>query len=687
MLRKGGLLYSERPADLLRKGGRFSPRNANSSSTSSLMTIPTSTTPVTTISTITNMTDTTTSTTRTLSSITKTPTSTTKTIPPSTTTTTTPQPTYEFRTNAPPLLPVSVADISSAKSLSIPLDKLALKSEDLREGVTFDEPQEINAVQLNITAEAISKEKDISDNFKEKYAIYAQTLTNLGFACQWNEASQGGTVQQDILVFFNDIGAENAINALPQVTADLLEATFEESGLKGETEVISVNMSGPDNGSWGIRINGGSGLSQFFGYQIGMREKNLISIISVCSTSLSTNSYSGKTIDDALLLSQNAIKKIKVNIKQTAILTPMPENNRFPNLLTLIPADAADMDNTYFVMNDYEAARETNNVTIPATDTPQDISDYMKALEGMVDQHDYMTGLADFSFISGYNIFSGNTPINIENVGYNLFNTDAEIYTANTEYPIFTANYTDFFTALIGHFDPKATSEAMKNQTNWPKSAQENFNPEIYQNISIYNWNDGANNIENAFMPPEYNRAGNVFPFAVTDNIVLNSGSLTDIKSMIDTESGLNNSIADIKEYEQAAEGLSKLNIYTGIIGSDKISNNGQFSEDTSDAPLLKPYAVFGVGTGTDMLGPYMAIVLVQDDAEKAKENYNLLIDRINSTKWTRPVDWEDSWRLYVDYAQISVEGNVVLAKLYGDRASNFWKDWLYGYYPLLLHE
>jgi len=82
-----------------------------------------------------------------------------------------------------------------------------------------------------------------------------------------------------------------------------------------------------------------------------------------------------------------------------------------------------------------------------------------------------------------------------------------------------------------------------------------------------------------------------------------------------------------------------------------------------------------------------MALVLVHDDSEKALENVEILIDRIHETKWIRPVDWEDSWRLYVDYIQIRAEDNVILAKLYGDRGMYIWERWLLECYPLLLHE
>jgi hypothetical protein len=611
---------------------------------------------------------------------------TTTTAPP-TKTTTTPEPTYKFRTNEPPLNPLPVADVYNLNSLTVPLRWLALQQGDLKDGVTLDLTTEMNCVQLSQGIDAVLKSKNSSDHFKEVFLNYTYTLLNSGFAYKCMTASSKSNYQQDIFVFFSADDAKVFMQSFAQASMEMLEATLNVLGVAVQGEIINLDQVDTDKDNWGLHLTAGSGLKKTSMCSICKRDKNILSMITVGSNTLSPVIYSGETIDDVLSLSQKAITKIRSVLGEKDLLIETANNNRFPDLLKIIPATAANMENTYVVMNDFAAVRELNDIAIPPTTNGQDISEYMKALYGMVDQNDLSTGLSDFSFISGYSIWQGGTSINIENVGYNLFNTDAEIYTANAEYRVFSENYTDFYTALIGHFDPAATSKAMNNQTNWPQNARDNYSPETYQNLSIYNWNQGADNIKNAFKPPAFNNRGTIFPFTVTNNYVLNTGTLGEMKAMIAAYSGLDDSLADVKEFELAAQSLAKLNIYTGLIGTEKISSNGQFGKDESGTPLLKLYSVFGTGTGRDLLGPYMALVLVHDNEETAKINYNLLIERINKTNWVRPVDWTDYWRLYVDYAQISIEGNVVLAKLYGDRAQYFWNNWLFENSPLLLHE
>jgi len=577
-----------------------------------------------------------------------------------------------------------VLDIQSVGDFSIPLDKLALHQEDLRDGILLAAPKEMNSVILSNGMGEILEMDDYSDNFKDSFISYAQTLLDLGFVCKWSVGCQEGNYQQDINVFFTSDGAERSMSQLPQVTMDLLVATYEEAGLDAEAEIINIDSTELGMENWGIYLTTGSGLGKGYLHQVCVRERNLLSIITIASSLFSSPPYSGKIVDDALLLSQKAIERIQSQLGSMDLLIPMPKDRRFLDLLRLVPSDVINRNDEYIIMNDYATIRDLFDISIPRTLTEEDIEEYMISMYGI--SIDYHIGMATGSFISGHDMFAVTTPIRLENVGFNLFNVDADIHTSY--HSVYTDNYTQFYTALIGRFDPIATHEALNNQVKWPEEIRDKLNSEDYQDITIYSWIDGYIKRENiGLMPPNLDTNGRAFPLAVTKDNVYYSESVDSIKLMIDSSMNLTDSLADIQEYKLAAEGLSELGAYSGIIGNEVIPNSIGFQRDESSAPLLRLYIAYGTGVGRDFLGPYMALVLVHDDSEKALENVEILIDRIHETKWIRPVDWEDSWRLYVDYIQIRAEDNVILAKLYGDRGMYIWERWLLECYPLLLHE
>ena len=549
------------------------------------------------------------------------------------------------------------------------------------DGIKLVELPELNKINMYSVMHLINEAEDVSDNYKETFSSYCQTMFDQGFLIKWSTISQQADYQQDIVLFFTADEAERALSELPRLSADTLFATIKELGIEIECEIVDINPSelGPD--SCGISIIMHVGHEKRYLNIVVNRERNVVSAITTGSYIMSSSPYSDGTPDDAILLSKQALEKIRSQLADGDILVPTPKSTSFLNLLKLIPAALVKENENTIIMNDYAMIRELFDAAIPDTFTDKDIEEYMKSMYGYNDDFDYMSGMGRGSFISGHDIFSTSTPIRLENVGYNLFNVDADIYTD------YTANYTQTHAAVIGRFNPVATREAMDNQTEWPEAVRDSFTFEDYRDTRIYSWGNGDFGENNTLMPPLLDRLGRSFPFAVTLTNVFYSDTLTNIKLMIDSIKGAIISLADIPEYYAAASGLSELGAYSGIIGDESSVNSADFQRDESGAPPLRPYLTFGTGIGRDILGPYMALALVHDSAEAASANAEILVERVNGTSWIAPVDWENFWRLYVDYIQVSVEGNVVSAKLYGDRAQYIWKDWIYECNPFLLHE
>ncbi len=105
---------------------------------------------------------------------------------------------------------------------------------------------------------------------------------------------------------------------------------------------------------------------------------------------------------------------------------------------------------------------------------------------------------------------------------------------------------------------------------------------------------------------------------------------------------------------------------------------------ELEEPPLLQPYQAFATGAGKDDDGPYMALVLVHDDAKSAKTNVGLLQQRIGEGTSLRT---SEPWREFVDEAAIRAEGRVLLAKLRGERIAANWLTWYFMRDPLIPHK
>ena len=89
-------------------------------------------------------------------------------------------------------------------------------------------------------------------------------------------------------------------------------------------------------------------------------------------------------------------------------------------------------------------------------------------------------------------------------------------------------------------------------------------------------------------------------------------------------------------------------------------------------------------GFGTDDKGEYMAVVLVNPDESTAKANASLLERQIRSSNF----DEGKSWAELVTSIETTQDGDLVLAKLYGE-AANRWKAFdsaMLGGDPLLMY-
>jgi len=181
------------------------------------------------------------------------------------------------------------------------------------------------------------------------------------------------------------------------------------------------------------------------------------------------------------------------------------------------------------------------------------------------------------------------------------------------------------------------------------------------------------------------------------------------MKEMIDSYEDNIDSLADNDEYQLLAAGLEELDTVTAFFSAEShslIHFNEVFSQEKIEelSPeikerliterdrdiRLKPYRALATGAGKDDGGYYLAIALANPDEATARDNAKLLKQRIDQAKMVWGPQAGQKWSDLIESAVIESNGRLTLARLCGS-VVEFWDffEILGGepYEPLLMHE
>jgi hypothetical protein len=343
-----------------------------------------------------------------------------------------------------------------------------------------------------------------------------------------------------------------------------------------------------------------------------------------------------------------------------------PTSSTFLQLLKLQPDSALSTARTgqaYILMNDFAKIRDVYGISLPTTSDEQDLDNYLLAMLNA--DHSLGTLGPDnlqYAYGSGFRpTYMEKESIRAVNVGYGPTNVDASIESSTG-------------IGLIGNFNPQATQTAFKEQTGWPQWAKDGYTTENYQNITINSWGDVDPNtlhLLDTLGPPDTDELGRACPLAVTPTNVFYSSSTANIKSMIDTSLGKSTSMANDPKYASVAKGLTELGAYSAIIANTTTSEPDFAPKNplTDTGTQLQPYLTFGSGEGKDNEGIYLAVVLVYGDNKAAANNAGILQTRIDQESFTDGTN-TTPWKQIITDSKISVEGNMILAKVYDNQPS-----------------
>jgi hypothetical protein len=280
---------------------------------------------------------------------------------------------------------------------------------------------------------------------------------------------------------------------------------------------------------------------------------------------------------------------------------------------------------------------------------PPDRATYGEEIAGIVGSSDaspFISGISSVQF----------TPIRKENIGFDAHNVDAAILAGSRP---------DQYEVIRGRFRPEAIESALKSCTNCPEAQRE-----VYVGCTLYDWGQDPyiGNLKQRLSPPAFDVIGRLRPIGIQKTFVFRAPFPEDIKRICETTIGKQQSLFDQSEFAQLAKGMATLGVYSVFL---KGSPPTYVEQERIQRPLLRPYQAYGVGTGKDKDGRYIALILVHANEMTAWENVKLLPQRIaeaSSALTNRP------YKEVVKSAEIRAGGKMLLAKF---RSPQVWGSWI----------
>jgi len=262
------------------------------------------------------------------------------------------------------------------------------------------------------------------------------------------------------------------------------------------------------------------------------------------------------------------------------------------------------------------------------------------------------------------------------------------------------------YQAVRGAFDHDAIDQVMRAG---PMSHL--LSIEHYRDFEYYYWDDkDAARLRLQIARQPIGSPGHRLA-VLDDHILWTAGcdGRQEIEDMIDSYTGDLSSLADSEDYRLLARELGNLDTYTAYFTTatqaysileellEREQGWGNLTAERAQemiaqieaAPLLKPYSAFATGVGVDGDGPFLAIVILNPDADTARDNAALLQRRLQETQ---NLTYGVAWSHFFDTVEIDSRGRLTRARVYGD-ISSFWDEFGvayptgYGYQWLLLHE
>jgi hypothetical protein len=360
----------------------------------------------------------------------------------------------------------------------------------------------------------------------------------------------------------------------------------------------------------------------------------------------------------------------------SACTTTEPEvgNNRWVELLNVLPANESTFNGAYLRDDAFKAEMAQKYPQVESPLYPDD-SAFLIPLFG-----DSPNAYSDEAW-------------QVE-LGFVRADVDKTIYAGIPPIASYQASY--------GRFDRSKIDDAVKNGPY--KVVPETI---AYQGYDYYSWG-GDNEISLRLRTP-VRPLGKGHRLALIDKFLFWVPKTNQMQEMIDSYADKIDSLADIKSYQQLAITLAEANTFRAFFSSVSYSPDNikeqyksvfeqqenmsdpmkRFTEEIqrTDIPLLKPFEAIATGVGVNEKGYYLIIALHNSSTSVAKKNAPLLEQRIKQS--IEPYSGK-TWQNISSEIEVSYEGQVTIAKLYGEAAKQWNQFAIQGFgmlQPLVMHE
>lgn len=225
------------------------------------------------------------------------------------------------------------------------------------------------------------------------------------------------------------------------------------------------------------------------------------------------------------------------------------------------------------------------------------------------------------------------------------------------------------YDVAFGPFDPAKTAESLAVCDCDQPTIQ------IHDGVGYYTWGEGGvGDLRKRYDPPAYDHIGRGPRLLIQDGAAYWTIHNSTMNEFIDLQSGEFSSLAESRKHLDAVRHLLSLGAMRDIIirsskmslhelDSNIFNDDRSYTENATEAPLLKPFEIAAEGVGYDGLRAFTGIVLGHSDRINAELNAELLVDRMWNVRRQNSVP--EKWAELMERVEIKVEGSAVLVRIY----------------------
>lgn len=342
---------------------------------------------------------------------------------------------------------------------------------------------------------------------------------------------------------------------------------------------------------------------------------------------------------------------------------PEPERDFIADILARIP-DSED-NRTWLFVADFALASELGGIEAPTVLTEESFLAYLRAMEGF-ESNIYV---AFPGWISGYGSYATEFFEFREVLGYNLTKVNAGV---------FTGFYDEFYEVAAVDYDPADTVSRINACADCPQPEEME-----YEGVAFHRWDNDpdATDLRSRFSPPLMDNdglGGNVW---FDDEFIHRTSTTNDMQGVIgatgDTVPSLldNDVVAMLHVAMRDASSYSYMLSEQPVYLESAVPWDLEATEEEIDRLLaeyrpLRDYHAYAVGSAMEDGKPFIALTVFCESEGDAAHNAEQLRHNLGTERFLSD---DEPFSDFFTGFEVSVEGEVVVARLFNEDSPQSW--------------